>query len=63
MLLLDNRPVLRFQAHTRHLAGMYQCIAMNGVGNPATATIRLRILCEYLLKIICYPKVMPIEHL
>lgn len=44
MQLLDNRPILRFQAHTRHLAGMYQCIAMNGVGNPATATIQLRIL-------------------
>ncbi|GFG33162.1 hypothetical protein Cfor_03437, partial [Coptotermes formosanus] len=42
--LLDNRPILRFQAHTRHLAGIYQCIAINGVGNPATATIKLRIL-------------------
>jgi hypothetical protein len=40
------------------LAGMYQCIAMNGVGNPATATIQLRILCEYHLKGICYLKVM-----
>jgi hypothetical protein len=63
MQLLDNRPILRFQAHTRHLAGMYQCIAMNGVGNPATATIQLRILCEYHLKGICYLKVMLIEHL
>jgi hypothetical protein len=63
MHLLDNRPVLRFQAYTRHSAGMYQCIAMNGVGNPATATIQLRILCEYHLKRICYPKVMMIEHL
>lgn len=44
MQLLDNRPILRFQAHTRHLAGLYQCIAINGVGSPATATIQLRIL-------------------
>ncbi|KDR16344.1 protein amalgam-like [Zootermopsis nevadensis] len=43
MQLLDNRPMLRFQAHTRHLAGLYKCIAMNGVGSPATATIHLRI--------------------
>lgn len=47
MQLLDNRPILRFQAHTRQLAGLYQCIAINGVGSPATATIQLRILCEY----------------
>jgi hypothetical protein len=50
MQLLDNRPILRFQAHTRQLAGLYQCIAINGVGSPATATIQLRILCEYSFK-------------
>lgn len=50
MQLLDNRPILRFQARTRHLAGLYQCIAINGVGSPATATIQLRILCEYTFK-------------
>lgn len=50
MQLLDNRPILRFQARTRHLAGLYQCIAINGVGSPATAAIQLRILCEYTFK-------------
>lgn len=50
MQLLDNRPMLRFQAHTRHLAGLYQCIAINGVGSPVTATIQLRIFCEYKFK-------------
>jgi hypothetical protein len=36
---------------------------MNGVGNPATATIQLRILCEKNKKGICILKVMLIEHL
>jgi hypothetical protein len=32
------------------LAGLYQCIAINGVGSPATATIQLSISCEYQFK-------------
>jgi hypothetical protein len=42
--------MLRFQAHTRHLAGLYQCIAINGVGSHVSATIQLRIFCEYKFK-------------
>ncbi|PSN38652.1 hypothetical protein C0J52_21242 [Blattella germanica] len=43
LLLLDNRPMLRFQADSRHQAGLYQCNAINGVGSPAIAKINLRI--------------------
>ncbi|KAK9510568.1 hypothetical protein O3M35_005317 [Rhynocoris fuscipes] len=32
---------------TRHQAGMYQCIANNGVGYPAVRELTLRVLCEY----------------
>ena len=45
--LLDNRPILRFHADMRQQSGIYQCVAINGVGNPATAKIDLRILCMY----------------
>ncbi|XP_069682731.1 protein amalgam-like [Periplaneta americana] len=43
MQLIDNRPTLRFKADSRHMAGVYQCRAINGVGSPATAAIYLRI--------------------
>ncbi|XP_067006796.2 igLON family member 5 isoform X2 [Anabrus simplex] len=42
--LLDNRPKLRFIADNRTMAGTYECIASNGVGEPARAVIELRIL-------------------
>ncbi|XP_063236944.1 limbic system-associated membrane protein-like [Bacillus rossius redtenbacheri] len=42
--LLDNRPRLRFKADNRSLSGPYTCVAINGVGEPANATIDLRIL-------------------
>lgn len=32
----------------RHQAGVYQCTASNGVGNPVTVDMQLDILCEYL---------------
>ncbi|KAF2896232.1 hypothetical protein ILUMI_09943, partial [Ignelater luminosus] len=44
MQLLDNREMLKFAATDRHLAGEYQCLARNGVGEPATATIQLNII-------------------
>ncbi|KAJ9599429.1 hypothetical protein L9F63_010098 [Diploptera punctata] len=43
ILLLDNRPILRFHADMRQQAGIYKCVAINGVGNPATAKINLRV--------------------
>nr|CAD7458708.1 unnamed protein product [Timema tahoe] len=46
MQLLDHRPRLRFRADDRQLSGTYTCVAINGVGEPANATIHLRILCE-----------------
>nr|CAD7441440.1 unnamed protein product [Timema bartmani] len=44
MQLLDHRPRLRFRADDRQLSGTYTCVAINGVGEPANATIHLRIL-------------------
>ncbi|KRT85449.1 Immunoglobulin, partial [Oryctes borbonicus] len=41
--LIDNRNVLSFSAADRHLAGTYECIATNGVGEPATKEIQLKI--------------------
>nr|CAD7432921.1 unnamed protein product [Timema monikensis] len=46
MQLLDHRPRLRFRADDRQLSGTYTCVAINGVGEPANATIQLRILCK-----------------
>ncbi|XP_015110076.1 neurotrimin [Diachasma alloeum] len=43
MKLLDERSKLRFQADNRSLSGRYTCVADNGVGDPATAAIELRI--------------------
>ncbi|XP_044766457.1 neogenin-like isoform X2 [Coccinella septempunctata] len=42
--LLDHREMLKFTASDRHLAGIYECIAVNGVGDPATAQIELNII-------------------
>ncbi|KAK2587253.1 hypothetical protein KPH14_002990 [Odynerus spinipes] len=41
--LLTNRPRLRFYADHRNRSGQYTCIANNGIGEPASATIDLRI--------------------
>lgn len=35
----------------RHQAGVYQCTASNGVGNPVTVDMQLDILCESLTAI------------
>ncbi|CAG9764102.1 unnamed protein product [Ceutorhynchus assimilis] len=42
--LLDHRELLVFTASDRYLAGIYECIAANGVGEPAKATIELSII-------------------
>ncbi|XP_018567647.1 limbic system-associated membrane protein-like [Anoplophora glabripennis] len=42
--LLDHREVLKFAASDRYLAGIYECIANNGVGEPARAQIQLSII-------------------
>lgn len=45
--LINNRNVLSFSATDRHLGGIYECIAMNGVGEPAVKQITLKITCKY----------------
>ncbi|XP_044016265.1 neurotrimin-like [Aphidius gifuensis] len=44
MKLLDERSKLKFRADNRSMSGKYTCIADNGIGEPASATIDLRIL-------------------
>lgn len=38
--------MLKFRASDRNLAGIYECSAANGVGEPARAEIELNIICE-----------------
>lgn len=45
MQLLDNREMLKFIATNRSLAGQYECVAVNGFGEPASAFIQLDIVC------------------
>ncbi|KAJ8912278.1 hypothetical protein NQ315_016776 [Exocentrus adspersus] len=42
-------PVLTLERVDRHQAGVYQCMASNGVGEDVTEQIVLHVLCEYLL--------------
>ncbi|XP_017775167.1 PREDICTED: limbic system-associated membrane protein-like isoform X2 [Nicrophorus vespilloides] len=44
MEFLDNREMLKFTASDRQLAGIYECRAANGVGEPVTAQIELNII-------------------
>lgn len=46
MRLIDNRETLKFTASDRQLAGIYECWAVNGVGEPAKAQIELNIICK-----------------
>lgn len=41
MALLEHRSRIRFRAEHRLLAGVYECIANNGVGEPARAAVRV----------------------
>ncbi|KAJ2943072.1 hypothetical protein O0L34_g18764 [Tuta absoluta] len=41
MALLEHRTRMRFKAEHRLLAGVYECTANNGVGDPVTAAIRV----------------------
>ncbi|VVC96218.1 neurotrimin-like [Leptidea sinapis] len=41
MALLEHRSRIRFRAQHRLLAGVYECVAFNGVGDPVTAAIRV----------------------
>lgn len=41
--LLTNRPQLRFYVDHRNRSGQYTCVANNGIGDPASATIDLRV--------------------
>lgn len=51
MKLLDERSKLKFRADNRSMSGKYTCIADNGIGEPASATIDLRILCTLKISI------------
>ncbi|KAJ8940661.1 hypothetical protein NQ314_010637 [Rhamnusium bicolor] len=42
--LLDHREILKFTASDQRLAGIYECSAVNGVGEPAKAQIQLSII-------------------
>lgn len=55
MKLIDNREVLKFTASDRQLAGIYECKAANGVGEPAKAQIELNIICKifFLARVEC----------
>ncbi|CAH0403733.1 unnamed protein product [Chilo suppressalis] len=44
LALLEPRSRLRFKAEHRLLAGVYECRATNGVGDPVTADIRVVVL-------------------
>lgn len=46
MKLIDHRELLKFTASERHLSGVYECRAANGVGEPAKAEIELNIICK-----------------
>lgn len=46
--LLDHRDRLRFRTDNINQTGRYSCEADNGVGDPALATIDLRIRCKSL---------------
>lgn len=37
--------MLKFTASDRYLAGIYECIAVNGVGEEASAKIDVSIIC------------------
>lgn len=39
-------PVLTFNSVGRQEVGVYECTADNGVSQPASATIDLRVLCK-----------------
>ena len=50
---MDNKEGLSLELHqvTRHEAGTYICVASNGVGDPAEATIRVNVECEIKIKV------------
>lgn len=56
MRLIDNREVLKFTASDRQLAGIYECRAINGVGEPAKAQIELNIICKFNLYALNFAK-------
>lgn len=39
--------MLKFMASDRYLAGTYECTAVNGVGEPASAKIEISIICKF----------------
>ncbi|CAH2229718.1 jg27930 [Pararge aegeria aegeria] len=49
MALLEHRSRIRFRAEHRLLAGVYECTASNGVGDPVTASITVIIQGERFL--------------
>ena len=51
MAILEHRSRLRFRAEHRLLAGVYECTADNGVGDPVKAAITV-IIQGFIQKIV-----------
>jgi len=45
---IGDGPILTLEKLERQQAGVYQCTADNGVGEPVTVDMRLDVLCKYL---------------
>lgn len=44
---IGDGPILTLDKLERQQAGVYQCTADNGVGDPVTVDMRLDVLCKY----------------
>jgi hypothetical protein len=44
---IGEGPILTLEHVERHQAGVYQCTAENGVGEPVNIDMRLDVLCKY----------------
>jgi len=47
---IGDGPILTLDKLERQQAGVYQCTADNGVGDPVTVDMRLDVLCKYTIK-------------
>uniref|UniRef100_A0A1B0B736 Ig-like domain-containing protein n=1 Tax=Glossina palpalis gambiensis TaxID=67801 RepID=A0A1B0B736_9MUSC len=48
---IGDGPILTLEKVERQQAGIYQCTADNGVGDPVSVDIRLDVLCKFSFKI------------
>lgn len=56
---IGEGPILTLEHVERHQAGVYQCTADNGVGEPVNIDMRLDVLCKYQFydEYLFYPKI------